>query len=251
MNIFQKAESEKSMFTKNDHKIYNFICKHPETAASCTIVQIAELSECSKSAVLRFCKKIGYAGYSEFRYDLIKYNRQSRTLPESGAAGLMISCIAAYEGALAEMRKMNPEQISLLADQIKKAPIVRTLGLGESGYCARFLASNLNLLGKPAIAITDIIEYFRSADTPDPKGLYICFSARGSYKAYPELPEAIRDCKARLFLITSSRKAPLKKYASETLLLPTVTHKGEVPLDTHSLMFIFISILDEYCRQMF
>ena len=34
-----------------------------------TIVDLAEKCHVSKSAILRFAKKLGYSGYSEFKYD--------------------------------------------------------------------------------------------------------------------------------------------------------------------------------------
>ena len=37
---------------------------------------IAEKAGVSKSALLRFCKKLGYEGYSEFKYEVSKYPRR-------------------------------------------------------------------------------------------------------------------------------------------------------------------------------
>jgi len=242
-------ESAKPGFTKTENKIYDFIQQKPETAALCTIIQTARLCGCSKSAVLRFCQKIGYTGYSEFCYDFMQYSRDNQILPEDGTAGLMASCMASYQNALSEMQNMDAGQIINLVKKIKNVQVVRTLGLGESGFCARQFASNLNLLGKPAISITDMIEYFRTADTVDPEGLYIFFSVNGICKAYQELPKAIRAYKAPLILITNSARAPLGKYADETIQLPAAFHKGGIQLDMHGLMFIFISILTEYYKQ--
>ncbi len=249
MDIFEKMESEKDKFTRAENKIYSFIRHNPETAATCTIVLMAELSECSKSAVLRFCQKIGYMGYSEFRYDLIKYNRQTSVSSKDSPKNFIKSCVRAYQDALTELGNIKPEQFSFLTERIIDASVVRVLGLGESGSSAQYLASNLNLLGKPAIAVTDMIEYFRAADAVDPEGLYIFFSVHGKCKAYQELPEALKTHKARIILITSSSKAPLKKYADETILLPVVSGMDGIRLDIHGLMFIFVSILNEYCRQ--
>lgn len=250
MDIFQRMESARTEFTKTENKIYDFLRHQPETAAFCTIIQLAELCGCSKSAVLRFCQKSGYTGYSEFCYDLIQYNRQNQSISDGTADELMVSCMSSYENAFSEMQKIDAREMILLAQKIKDAPVVRTLGLGESGFCARQLASDLNLLGKPAIAITDMIEYFRTADAVDPLGLYIFFSVNGNCKAYQELPRAIKEHKAQLVLVTNSARAPLGKYADETIRLPMVLHRGGAQLDVHGLVFLFNSVLKEYYRQM-
>lgn len=249
MDMFHRAELVKDSFTKSERKIYQLIQDEPETIKLCTIVQLAGLAGTSKSAVLRFCQKIGYSGYSEFRYNFLEYLRHHGKQSDNSPAAIISACVSSYQGALSQMKSLNNKQIDGLVKCIKDAPVVKLLGLGESGCCARQLASNLNLLGKPSIAITDMIEYYRTAQSVAEKDIFICFSVGGQYKAYQELPSAIKSAGARLVLITTNPKAPLKKYADIVMLLPTAPGIKHTSLDVHPLMFVFITIFTEYYQR--
>ena len=46
---------------------------HLDLVASYTIIDVAEFADVSKSALLRFCKKLGYSGYSEFKFEVSRF----------------------------------------------------------------------------------------------------------------------------------------------------------------------------------
>lgn len=73
MTILEKIENRLFDLTKSENIIANYILRKPEDVELYTITKIAEFTGTSKSAVLRFCQKLGYEGYSEFRYDMINY----------------------------------------------------------------------------------------------------------------------------------------------------------------------------------
>lgn len=53
-----------------DLVIAQYILEYPERVENLSIVELAEEVHASKSSVLRFTKKLGFSGYSEFKYFL-------------------------------------------------------------------------------------------------------------------------------------------------------------------------------------
>ena len=51
-------------------EVYNYIMRHQEKVLEMKIRELAEGSHVSTTTVLRFCKKMGCNGYSEFK---VKY----------------------------------------------------------------------------------------------------------------------------------------------------------------------------------
>ena len=72
MNIFEQADLARSKFTETDEEIYNSLIKLPDVFSENSITKASELCGCSAAALTRFTKKIGFNGFKEFQYKLIK-----------------------------------------------------------------------------------------------------------------------------------------------------------------------------------
>ena len=59
-------------------EVYNYIMRHQEKVLEMKIRELAEASHVSTTTVLRFCKKVGCNGYSEFK---VKYKMYLNEVP--------------------------------------------------------------------------------------------------------------------------------------------------------------------------
>ncbi|GMA07547.1 HTH-type transcriptional regulator GlvR [Tetragenococcus halophilus subsp. flandriensis] len=59
---------------ENDQHISQYIMNHVEECKRLSITQLAEATLTSKSSILRFTQKLGFSGYSEFKYALKQQN---------------------------------------------------------------------------------------------------------------------------------------------------------------------------------
>lgn len=57
--------------------IYNYIISNSEKASRMTIRELAAQLHVSSTTILRFCSKMGCEGYSEFKYKLKEYLKDS------------------------------------------------------------------------------------------------------------------------------------------------------------------------------
>jgi len=73
MEFKEKLEFNKGSYTKTEKKIYSILIEELHLIERFTIMQMAEYMDVSHSAIMRFCQKLGFEGYSDFRYNYIKY----------------------------------------------------------------------------------------------------------------------------------------------------------------------------------
>ena len=73
MGPIERLELNKNNLTKSEIEIMEYIKKNPMDIVQFSIIQIAEKANTSKSAVIRLCQKIGYDGFSEFKFDMSRY----------------------------------------------------------------------------------------------------------------------------------------------------------------------------------
>ena len=58
-------------------EVYNYIVRHQEQVVEMKIRELAEAAHVSTTTVLRFCKKVGCNGYSEFKLKYKMYLTQT------------------------------------------------------------------------------------------------------------------------------------------------------------------------------
>ena len=84
MKIEQLIYQNKNKFSELDNEITKFILEHAEEITDLNITELAEKIHVSKSSVLRLTKKLGFSGYSEFKYFLRQENNDRESLVEEG-----------------------------------------------------------------------------------------------------------------------------------------------------------------------
>ena len=73
MNFKEKISIYYTSLTPTEKKICTKILDNPEIIIEHSIIEAGNLCQTSKSAMLRFAKKLQYRGYSEFKYAIEEY----------------------------------------------------------------------------------------------------------------------------------------------------------------------------------
>ena len=80
-NITAQIESGYGDLRKSEKQAADYILDHMEEAAELPLNRLAEAAKVSQPTVLRMLKAVGYAGYRDFRYQLVA------ELAKTGGAG--------------------------------------------------------------------------------------------------------------------------------------------------------------------
>ena len=76
-NPFQIIAANYSGFSKVFRRIADSVLEHPDQVLASNIHQLGRELEIAESSIVRFCKALGYSGFSELKLMLAKYGRQS------------------------------------------------------------------------------------------------------------------------------------------------------------------------------
>ena len=246
MNIIQSIKTSMETFSKNEQLIGTFIMNNPKSVENYTITKIAELTKTSTSAVLRFCQKLGFKGYSEFRYEMVRNINSDLSVDNCEKKDPLFRIIQFFQDSLQDFNTLERQSISDLALAIDQASQVFSCGIYKSGTVAHKLKYNLVDCGKSVIFINDLVTLSHSEFISDDKSLYIFFSISGSGADVQEYFKNNRDNLSNSYLITCNKAPKLKKYFKHTIIIPTQQSIGNIHLDEHALMFVFIEILTNY-----
>jgi len=59
-----------SRLTENDFLIWSYITNHKKNSLTMSINELAKQCNVSRTTIMRFCQKLGFDGFSEFKYHL-------------------------------------------------------------------------------------------------------------------------------------------------------------------------------------
>ena len=151
-----KERGEANMFTYEEimslneleMSVYQYVLKHKEKAGYMKIRELAEEAHVSTTTVLRFCKKMGCGGYSEFKVQLKLYlSRQIE--PETDVD---ISNLADY------LNRFKTEEYMRTIDRavalLKESSNIFFIGVGTSGMLAKYGSRYFSNVGWLSLCIT-------------------------------------------------------------------------------------------------
>ena len=82
MNFKEKISIHYTSLTPTEKRICTMIFDNPQIIIKNSIVEAGVLCHTSKSAILRFAKKLEYRGYSEFKYAINEYYSSQKDYPK-------------------------------------------------------------------------------------------------------------------------------------------------------------------------
>lgn len=250
MDPLQKISVHYSNLTKTEKNTCNIVIKNPQIIIDHPIAEAAQLYDVSPSSILRVAQKIGYKGYSEFRYALENYYQNPPEAPENRK--LYQRVVQNYQASWTEMANhINEEKILSLVELLANKRII-SIGVGNSSLPAQQLIYSMYMLNKLGDFITDNIRlgFLDKAVTED--YVLIVFSVSGNVDIYQEEIKKWKQSNVPIVLITTNPETPLLSDVDLSFVLPPLgltilADNGQTQnLENRSNFFIFIDIVIAY-----
>ena len=212
-------------FNQLEMDVYNYIVQNEDKVIYMKVRELADAVHVSTTTVLRFCKKAGCEGYSEFRLKL----RQE----------LKDSCKIALDDFFQRVQtKAFQENMKEAMDYLIKSTSVIFVGVGNSSIMGKYGARYFNNVGLLSFAIDDpFTPVFRGKNE---KTAVIALSVSGVTKETILLAERLKRRGCCLISVTNRADCTLAKmsHCNINYYIPTY-HKENYDL-TSQLAVVFI-----------
>lgn len=192
--------------------VYKYVISHKEEVRYMTIRELAEAVHVSTSTVLRFCKKTGCDGYSEFKVQFKMYLKQENKkrmeqIKDSGIDEIMrfFHTVTSTE---------YEESINEVTQVILDAKQLIFIGIGTSGILGKYGARYFSNLGKFSQYIED--PYYPIGRDLDAT-VVIALSESGETLQTLQLAERFKKHNCILFSITNRASCTLAKMSDYNL----------------------------------
>ncbi len=242
--LYQKIENMLPELSKGERKVADYILKYPYDLQRYGSDAVAQTCNVSRSAVIRFCHKLGFTGYSDFRKAFINEPLPKKQKTEDGETENGVLDI--YRRCIMEMdQNLKQEEVDAVSDLILHANRTVTFGMLHSGMSAEQFSFRLNRLKIDSHAVNDqtIMENYVSILKQG--DVAVIFSITGQ-KGYLDYIKEMRRNRTSVVLVTMNPAGSLNKYVDHVLLCPTAIHSGSsYLLDEAICFYLMIEVIVE------
>lgn len=239
-NIFISS----SKLSNAEKKVQNYIKKNSNRIETLTINKLAATAGTSVASVQRYCQKIGFSGYKEFKFALLNIlSKQTENRKEENAGQLSLNYLDNYQKILEKLKTIKQQQIDKLALALLNNSFNYILGIYYSSIPAQLLTLQLQDLALPTFCAINDVNGEHLLDGAKGNETIVLFSINGVKANYEDYwGEAIINCN-NSFLITMNKHAEFKKFFKNTIVLPGNNLEKTLPFDQQSIPSIFIEML--------
>lgn len=192
--------------------VYKYVVQHKEEVKYMTIRELAEAVHVSTSTVVRFCKKTGCDGYSEFKVQFKMYLKEENKKRMEQAKDNGIDEVMRFFHNVTSTE--YEESINEITQVIMSAKQLIFLGIGTSGILGKYGARYFSNLGKFSQYIEDPY-YPIGKDMEDT--VVIALSESGETLQTLQMVERFKRHNCILFSITNRASCTLAKMSDYNL----------------------------------
>jgi DNA-binding MurR/RpiR family transcriptional regulator len=215
----------------SEQRVASLVLSHPTEAVDLTITAIAERCDTSVATVARFCRSLGFTGYSEFRRALAA--SVGRVQVARSRFGLFESDITAEDDARAVVAKLAYHEtkaiedtaasidvsvLDAVSDAVAAATRIDLYGVASSGLAAQDLQQKFHRIGLVSYAWSDVHLALTSAANLTPECIAIGFSHSGSTAETADALSAARSRGAATVLVTNFPSSPIAEQVDHVLV---------------------------------
>jgi DNA-binding MurR/RpiR family transcriptional regulator len=224
-------------------RIADALMADPLLGALWGIEEMAERAGVSMGTVMRFSKRLGYRGFSDFRDAL----REACQVRSEGAPPESLEAPTEVFWALADVARRDQENLNRLLQSLDQATLesavqllIRAhhrvlLGRGVSHVMGQIMAFNLTQAGLPCIAAIPS-DFSSQVANLGPKDLLVVLSVTPYSRETVDAAAFAKRCGIPVLAFTDRRDSPLSRTASLVVVLPSEDFLFSFGLTTFSVL---------------
>ena len=252
MRLIEKMQKSEN-FTPTEMKISEFFLENKNALSEMTVYKLAKATYSSNAAIIRFCRKLGYKGFRDFRVDFEKELELNKFIESSSidythpfqqkdsTEVIVKQLYTLYKKSLDQVQScLEGHELEKIAYTMIRAKRIFLYGYGDVKLALMGFA---NLLAKinifPVIATENteerqISKYASSQDC----ALFVTYSLQN--ERFKQCAQILRERKAPIMLITANRDNLITKYSMARIFVPDMERPDRIATFYSKYVFEYI-----------
>lgn len=246
--IIMKVKSLFPDLTKLEKKVALYVNENLDDICYMSINDLASLCGVGETTILRFCKRLGFSGYYEFKQQVILCIQKNKKIKKEDKETILnrIEKMVSETSQLVDNSKLED-----VCNIIMKARTIYMFGSGFSGLTALAAQMRFASLGYKAIAARENYLKVLYANMIDENDVVIGFSISGEDTSTVETIKLAKTNSSTIIVFTNHENSTLAKLA-DIILLTAGKEMGKEgsTLVTEMSQFVVLESLFEKLREM-
>ena len=251
MDFYNRIAENAHLLNKSDNEILSYCIRNNQTLSKMKVQEVADTLYTSPASVVRFCKKLGFSGFSEFKAGIKAELSQNQN--ESGQKSHPTDFLKDVHKTI----QLIPEEtIDRVLEKIHNCRRIELYAAGSSRTVAAEFVKRLQVLGKPAFWYDDSSLMNISARQVDENDLVIAISVSGETSLVIAAANMAKSRGAFILSLTDLGSNTLSDMADENIYVnSTYFIKADIKIRSRVQMllvceYMFFRYLESFGDQM-
>ncbi|SPC37258.1 putative Phosphosugar-binding transcriptional regulator [Pseudolactococcus piscium] len=242
MFVFQIEKIKK--LNETEFQIYNYLTDHITDVSQMTIREFAQLTHVSTATIVRFCRHLGFTGFSELKFYIMQPNQVETSLESYYANFLQLN--AFLKGLTGDAFQ---EKLSQACQMIEASHYTTFMGIGTSGALAAYGYRYFNNVGIQSFVITD--PYLPIPRDSYQQSCMIVLSVSGETSEVIEQLDRFKKNGAKIISITNDDASTISKMSDFNFsyyMLDEFAHTTDIKLTTQLPVLALLEVMAHHVK---
>ena len=249
---FVRIRSVYRALPRSERKVADYVLEHADEIIHSSVTELAQTLEVSESTIVRFCQRLDYQGYQEFKILLardlgtpFRDTYETITAQDDVVTVVRKTFQISVQALNDTLSVLNPDHVKSATNLLVQACHVYIFGCGGSGGIACVAGQKLLRLGLPCTVCTDPHTQTLLAGMATDQDVVIGISYSGYNEDVVRAMRVARERHVKTIAITNYLTSPAAKLADVLL----VTGAAETPLFSESgpSRVVQLGVIDALC----
>lgn len=219
----------KNSLTKTEKKIATAILLQPEMISQCSLAEVAKQFDVGEATFIRFCRTVGYKGFTDFKLDLAieiathaKINGSlldGRILDSDQPQDIAVKLQQSLGNVISEtVNLLNFDTLEQVVTEIRQAKRIFLFGMGASGLTAEDAKHKLMRIGLHTDSSNNNHFMYMQAALVEKGDVVIGISHSGSSEETVKALRIARFNGAKTVALTHNLRSPITEVADYVLI---------------------------------
>jgi len=211
-------ESYYPSLTKSEKKVADYILANFKDIMYLSVTELAELASVGETTIFRFCKKLGFKGYPEFKLliaqDIVNFEKVNQSEPSSYISSLKDNIVAKVNECY---QILDGDALTDAIEMIYNSKRVFFFGIGSSGITAATAKERLMRIGFLTDVASDAHRMNMVSSVLSDRDTIVAFSLSGATTDVLESLSIAKENGVNVVVATSYVKSPITQKADIVL----------------------------------
>lgn len=249
MDILNKTNSS---LTISEQVLIEYIENHISELPEMKISELAEKTYTSNATIVRLSRKLGFAGFREFKEELIKQNEANKFIDKSvdfnmpiqdnrTAGDVIGSMTSLYRETINRVcSTLKPADIQTFGEYLNRADHIYIYAIGDTQATADVFINKIMKLNCHAVSAMARYEHVRISSNAGPNDCALVISYSGKHEALKQALPILKQRKCPVFTITAEKDSYASRMADHVIVIPDEETEDRIATFYSQLAFSYI-----------